>query len=271
MVGTHFRCTGNFNQRKSCSSPDQAGIWGYARRFRHAHALIAGEIDAPGLGRTISLYGAMPERPFAEYQRQTMQWLFPHLMEAWSINQALHAEKIRIEPDERQWTVAMADPAGFLHFVEPDAWPLLEAEWPGMPTHRLPEHAIHVLLERSGRRFDGTQIVVTTVVAGRLLFLKIRSRVAADSLTPRERAIAAEIADGLHTRRSPAGLPCRPRPCVTRSSRSTSGSTYATTRNWWRNSGRRAASSGHHSCGGNSTWKKCPASTHRAACAGTTP
>ncbi|WP_181321980.1 helix-turn-helix transcriptional regulator [Trinickia symbiotica] len=126
-----------------------------------------------------------------------MQWLFPHLMEAWSINQALHAEKIRVRPDERQWTVAVADPAGLLHYVEPDARPLLELEWPGMRTQRLPEHAVHDLLNRPGQRVDGTHIIVVPAMAGRLLFLKLRARVAADSLTPREHAIAAQIAQGL--------------------------------------------------------------------------
>jgi DNA-binding CsgD family transcriptional regulator len=196
-AAAHPGYTGNFHVPRLLSGAGQAGIRAYAKRFRREHALITVETGPSGASSAIGLYGAMPKRPFAEHERQTMQWLFPHLMEAWSINQALHAERIRIGPDERQWAVAVADPAGFLHFVEPAAWPLLEAEWPGMPAQRLPEHAIRILLDRLGQRFDGARIVVVPVVAGRLLFLKVRARVAADCLTPRERAIAAEIAEGL--------------------------------------------------------------------------
>ncbi|PXW22929.1 helix-turn-helix transcriptional regulator [Paraburkholderia caballeronis] len=196
---THRLHTGNFCARTWYDRPDQAGIRAYATRFRHEHALITADIDRPtGVGRTISLYGAMPARPFAEHERAAIETLFPHLMEAWSINQALHAEKLRNADGARSCTVAVTDPSGFLHFVEPAALALLNDEWPGMSAYRLPDAAIAALAACGATtRINGARIVIAPVPTGRLLFLKIRARTPIDNLTKREQSVASRIARGL--------------------------------------------------------------------------
>lgn len=195
LIGAHRHQTGNFHAQTFYSAPEQAGIRAYARRFRHAHALITADIGPSGVGRTISLYGAMPERPFAEHERQAMEWLFPHLLEAWSINQTLQAEKTRVTPEARRWVIIVTDPAGYLHFAEPGALPLLNEEWPGMRSDRLPEASMSGLL--GSRPFEGVRIVIIPSPVGRMLFLKVRARTIVDCLTPRERTIASRIAQGL--------------------------------------------------------------------------
>jgi DNA-binding NarL/FixJ family response regulator len=194
-VGAHRHQTGNFNAQAFYSAPEQAGIRAYVKRFRHEHALITADIGPSGVGRTISLYGAMPKRPFAEHERQAMEWLFPHLLEAWSINQALHAEKLRVTPQACHWVIVVTDPAGYLHFIEPGALALLNEEWPGMRSDRLPEASMPELA--GSRPFDGARIVIVPSSVGRMLFLKVRARTVVDCLTPRERTIASRIARGL--------------------------------------------------------------------------
>lgn len=112
-------------------------------------------------------------------------------MSAWSINQALHAERIRMTPEARCWVIVVTDPAGYLHFAEPCALALLYEEWPGMRSDRLPEASMSGLLGL--RPFEGSRILIIPSSVGRMLFLKVRARTLVDGLTPRERTIASRI------------------------------------------------------------------------------
>jgi len=193
----HGGRTGNFHLREVYCRRDQLGMREYVRRFRHEHGLVTSAFR-PSLkvGHAISLYGAHQRRPFSERERGTMESLFPHLVEAWSINQALHVDKIRQAADDRLWLIAIADSAGFLYFSEPGLAALLDTEWPGGDQDRLPECALDALIDSPSARYDGVRIVVLPVRVGSFLYLKVRPRTAIDDLSPRLRAVAVRIADG---------------------------------------------------------------------------
>jgi hypothetical protein len=80
---THPGTTGNFHFESYFSSRESADMRDYTRRFRHEVALITAHTDrATGLLLNISLFGANPEKPFSEAERQFVQSLYPHLMPA---------------------------------------------------------------------------------------------------------------------------------------------------------------------------------------------
>jgi DNA-binding CsgD family transcriptional regulator len=191
--------TGNFALTAQFgASPKTAGIFAYARRFRHEHGLItAFRNPQSGLLKTVSLYGAYFDRPFTEHQRRTMQTVAPHLMEAWAINQILHLEQIRAAASETRWSMAIADAAGHLIFAESDFESMLCAEWPASQHMALPAPMYDAIFNSNRKRYAGRTFVATAMPSRSLCFLKARRRLPVDSLTARECEIAQHIAQGL--------------------------------------------------------------------------
>ncbi|OOG50697.1 helix-turn-helix transcriptional regulator [Polaromonas sp. C04] len=183
------------------SSVDRStsGIFAYARRFRHEHALIVGfKSPDTGLVKSVSLYGAYTNRPFTEVQRTFIQAVVPHLMEAWTINHAVHLEKMRALFGEKAWSMAIADGAGHLLFTEDDFESLLCSEWPASRHLTVPGPLYDAVTGRDTRSwYEGRALVVVATPIKGFLFLRGRRRLPVDSLKPRERQVARQIAQGL--------------------------------------------------------------------------
>ncbi|PTB17426.1 hypothetical protein C9I57_28385 [Trinickia symbiotica] len=191
--------TGNFALTAQYgASRNTAGIFAYARRFRHEHGLItAFRNPDTGLLKTISLYGAFSDKPFTEHQRRTMQAVAPHLMEAWTVNYTVHLEQIRAAAGEARWSMAIADAAGHLVFAESDFESMLCAEWPASRHVVLPAPMYNTIFGSKLNRYAGRTFIAIGTPSRSLCFLKARRRFPVDNLTAREREIAQHIAQGL--------------------------------------------------------------------------
>ncbi|KXU85046.1 hypothetical protein CI15_22455 [Paraburkholderia monticola] len=191
---THPGTTGNFHSLTSLTGPDNAALLDYTRKVKHANALITAHKDfTTGYTLTIGLFAAHVDRQYSEQERQFVEFLYPHLMEAWAVNQSLQIERYR----SRIWSVAMCLPPGLITLCEPAFFDLLRAEWPGgHGGHVLPP----VLIELLGSGADGHRgrhAVFRFERHPKFAFVRARLATSVDLLTEREREVAECVASGL--------------------------------------------------------------------------
>jgi DNA-binding CsgD family transcriptional regulator len=192
----HPGTTGNFHCESCYPLREDAEMREYFRRYRHEVALVTAHVDrTTGFLFNISLFGANPNKPFSEAERQLMQSLYPHLMEAWVVNQALQIERTRYSAAGRPWSVAVCTPCGHITLAEPSFFPLLQQEWPGRPLDALPAPLRDALKTDAGG-FKGHTCVFGFERKTRLAFVRGRQRTVMDQLSERELTVARHVSAG---------------------------------------------------------------------------
>jgi DNA-binding CsgD family transcriptional regulator len=171
-------------------------------------ALQATQIEPLAARRvTLQLWRNPGAAPPLEAEREALQFLMPHLVEAQRENRLSRAYAGDEQAPVRR-SHALCDADGVLQQVDEQGLALLRAEWPRWSAARLPEPlavAAAAAMAPSGASsasavppFHGRQITVLMTRSGSLLLLEVRRRAAVDRLSTRQRDIALLYADG-HT------------------------------------------------------------------------
>lgn len=150
-----------------------------------------------GFASWISLFRANPNYDYSHRDQNLMQVLFPHLMEALSINRLLHLKQF--DGSQPRFQLAIVDKRGMLYHAESGFIGLLREEFRSPITDRLPTDLI-ASLDGSGRYAGRTLVIQCSQSAG-LLFLKARARLPVDVLSKRETDIAHLMAQGFDYRK----------------------------------------------------------------------
>jgi DNA-binding CsgD family transcriptional regulator len=207
FVVTHQGMTGNFHFGSYFAGPANLAMRDYTRRYRHETALITcnGEGNS-GLLFNISVFRANPDDLFSEQERAFVQTIYPHLTEAWKINQALHMERARSGHSPARWSVAICTPGGNILLAEPVFIEALCAAWPvsQRPADTLPAPVLAAL--QSGLpQYKGEQHVYRFERKHELALVRARPRVPLDGLSARELNVARLVCAG-HSHKEVARL-----------------------------------------------------------------
>ncbi len=148
--------------------------------------------------------GAVPP---LDAERQALQFLMPHLVEAQRENRLSRAHAGDEQAPARR-SHALCDADGMLQQVDERSLALLRTEWPRWCATRLPEPLAEAAAAAMATAGDGTlplalpfhgrQITVLMTRSGNWLLLEVRRRGAVDRLSTRQRDIALLYAQG-HT------------------------------------------------------------------------
>lgn len=154
------------------SGKEKRPLFDYAKRFEHANgisALYVLDQDSPH-ARSISIFRADKENPFLEQESLIIEQVFPHLLEALDINQALAIHRSINDTDRS--TVAIARQNGALRFCSMGFRKLLNMEWPDWESAILPGPLMNGLARIGQTGFCTASIRVSVKCVGELLFLK---------------------------------------------------------------------------------------------------
>jgi DNA-binding CsgD family transcriptional regulator len=198
-AAAHAGTTINVNARQLCEAqPDRAAYLDYLCRFRHENMLVTGMVAPSGSARSLSYYRRDKDDRFTERERQLCQALFPHMMEALTINLRIGLAQFQNTGSATRWPLAMCDCNGVILYAEPDFFTLLSAQWPAMKMSRLPATLINALLVQGQPAYASDQVFVCIGLRqDKVLYLKARARHPSDSLSPRELQVARLVAKGM--------------------------------------------------------------------------
>jgi DNA-binding CsgD family transcriptional regulator len=168
----------------------------FLRRFEHENFFVAMETTrATNFLHWFSLYRVDPEAHCTNDERDLVEALRPHLMQALAINRGHHLHKNVNSFTGFKHGLAIADLRGVVYQSDPAFDGLLRQEWSNWNTPTLPQPLMDRLLGGS-EQATGNSVVVAARAEHGLLFLSARPRCLADALTNRERVIARQIARG---------------------------------------------------------------------------
>jgi len=139
--------------------------------------------------------------PFTEAERQLMERVTPHLVEAYSANRLIRLLETRRPDSPFAYATAACDGEALLHVVSPEFAALIALEWPAWHGPKLPI-PLAERLTASGKPlsqkavFRGARILVRFEPVNELIWLRVRVKEPADELSPRETEVARLIAAG---------------------------------------------------------------------------
>lgn len=199
-AAAHPGTTINVNARELCDDqPVRAAYLDYLCRFRHENMLVTGMVAPSGSARSLSYYRRDKDDGFKEDERQLCQALFPHMMEALTINLRIGLAQFQEIGSSTRWPLAMCDCNGVILYAEPDFLALLSAHWPEiMKMSRLPATLINTLLVQRQPKYASDRVFVCIGLRqDKVVYLKARPRHTIDSLSPRELQVAKLVAKGM--------------------------------------------------------------------------
>jgi DNA-binding CsgD family transcriptional regulator len=190
----------NVNARHLCAErPDDAAYLDYLCRYRHENLLVTGVVSASNAARSLSYYRADRDDQFSERERRLSELVFPHMMEALTINLRLGLARVQGACGPGRWPMAMCDCNGLVLYAEPEFSDLLAAQWPAATPSRLPAALVDALIAQGQACHAADNVFVG--VAERhatVVYLKARPRHAVDALSPRELQVGRLVAKGLN-------------------------------------------------------------------------
>lgn len=186
-------------------APGQKALRGHGKRFEQAHFFIGGAVNPKTrFTRWLTLFRADDRAYCTETERLLLAGLMPHIQQALELNRLTHLNQVNMAHGQATQGAAIADLRGVLYHADAAFEQALRAEWDDWRGHMLPAVVMKSLLQGS-TRFMGRSQVVTLRVEHQLLFLKSRTRCAADGLTPREFTVAQLMVKG-NTHKQIAGM-----------------------------------------------------------------
>lgn len=199
-AAAHAGTTINVNARQLCEGhPDRATYLDYLCRFHHENMLVTGMVAPSGSARSLSYYRRDKHDRFTERERQLCQVLFPHMMEALTINLRIGLAQFQDRGSVIRWPVAMCDCNGTILYAEPDFLVLLSAQWPAMKISHLPAMLINTLVIQRQPEYASDHVFVCVALRqDKIIYLKARARHAIDALSPRELQVAKLVAKGMN-------------------------------------------------------------------------
>ena len=155
----------------------------------------------------VSFYRADPAQPFTEAERLLKQDLTPHLAEAWNINRLGFVNAIRANGTQPSHGRAICDGKGVLYNADRNFLGFMLSEWADWNGPQLPAELLKTLSGGRPRRYVGRHTVISVETLNNMELLSARKTAAIDTLSSRERDVAAlfskgadyrAIADALH-------------------------------------------------------------------------
>jgi DNA-binding CsgD family transcriptional regulator len=199
-AAAHAGTTINVNARQLCEDRlDRAAYLDYLCRFRHENMLVTGLVAPSGSARSLSYYRGNKDHRFTERERQLCQALFPHMMEALTINLRIGLAQFQAIDSANRWPLAMCDCNGVILYAEPNFLALLTTQWPVMTMSRLPQALVNTLLVQRQAEYAADHVFVCIGSRkGKVVYLKARARHVVDALSPRELQVARLVASGMN-------------------------------------------------------------------------
>jgi DNA-binding CsgD family transcriptional regulator len=157
--------------------------------------IVCGEAPS-GLYSWLSLFRADPDRHFSENERLLFQALWPHMVEALTINRVVNLDRMHTSRQGASSCLAIADGKGIIYRAEPGFAPLMREEWPQWEGARLPAELIAIMGNGIDKGHRGTRIGVGFRRAVDLFFVSARRLGPFDRLGAREREVALQFASG---------------------------------------------------------------------------
>lgn len=166
------------------------------QHFRVMHALCTvSKSSIPQRLSFLALHRRDGAHPFTEDERQLKQCLMPHLTDMIQINRVMQLASLRANGPDSRTAIAMADESGMLHAAEPGFGSLLRTEWPDWDGSFLPKPVLAAL--SAGRDCHlGMSLIVVFERIREFVLVTVTRRTPAGALSPRERAVADEFANG---------------------------------------------------------------------------
>ena len=195
-----------FNTRTDFSDPQLQPYREFLHAFRHENFFITSDINpTTRFAHWVSLYRADPAQVCTEVEREMLQCLAPHLMQALAINRLVHLDRVTGDAAREKWSVAIADGRGVLYHADRRFRELLQGEWPMADAERLPAGLLERLASEDNQ-VSGRGVVIRRSVDRGLLFLKAREREPVDDLSTRELLVARLLVSGLTQKQVAARL-----------------------------------------------------------------
>jgi DNA-binding CsgD family transcriptional regulator len=170
----------------------------YLEKHGIAHAVNTCDVDSiTGLFNHIALWRADGARPFTEDERLFVQAAFRHLVDACTRNRMSQVFRREGDAGGGRWTAAAADRAGMLHYAEDGFARMLREEWPTWKGAQLPPSVSEAIASGKAARIVGAALVCRIRPVQDLFLIEVRRCGPIDSLTPREREVAAYTSQGL--------------------------------------------------------------------------
>ncbi len=170
----------------------------YLRRFGHENVLISAHTDAvTGASQWVSLFRADTDQHCSPEELSLLAQMSPHLMQGLRQSRARHLDRASFLPGDASLDSAIADARGVIHYATPGWEETLRAEF-GKFGHasRMPSALMEWMSSEPGP-FVGKSLVAMHRLHKDLLFVRLRPKVAADILPPRQREAAELMARGL--------------------------------------------------------------------------
>lgn len=143
------------------------------------------------LNEFLTLWRHDPKRPFSETERQTKEWLMPHIADA---HRAARLREVLDDPRDKRECWAVADERGFLREITPAFVHCLRRTWPSWQGSRLPEELHAPIREAQPTRLGSQKLSVEA--RGIYRFLRVSQASSLDTLSAREREIVRRYAQG---------------------------------------------------------------------------
>lgn len=166
------------------------------RHFRAMHALCTVSMSSiPQRLSFLALHRRDATCAFTEDERELKQCLMPHLADMVQVNRVMQIASLRADAPDSRMAMAVVDEVGMLHATDPGIGSLLRIEWPDWEGPFLPKPVLATLLDGRERHF-GTSLMFTFQRVRETALVTVNRRTPADTLSPRERAVANEFANG---------------------------------------------------------------------------
>lgn len=186
--------------RFSAADAQASELREFLQCYGHVHGLITQSINRETrFVQWLSLFRKDAESKCSESEVQLLDALFPHLMQALAINRKLYMEQLLGDASRERWSVAIADHHGFIYHADPEFLRILSKDHVLPQADRLPPVIMNAFAQ-SVFELSGFESVLVGTQENDLLFLKIRTKVLADHLNPREFTIAKMLASGFSTK-----------------------------------------------------------------------
>ena len=189
--------TRGFNSANWFGAPKEAPLLDFLRRYEQNNIFITVASDPrSNFLQWVSLFRADPEAHCKSEEEHLLACLSPHLMQALALNRVMHLDRTRSSASSTQpGGSAIADLKGAIYHCDVRFVALMQEEYAGWPRQALPQSLLeHFMTVQSA--YLGRHVAMSYRLEQRLLFLSIRKRCRADSLTPREHTVAELLARG---------------------------------------------------------------------------
>lgn len=144
----------------------------------------------------LSLYLHAQQPVFAPADRALLAAAMPNLASAIAMNRMRELERIHTGHTATRTGVAMVSRKGVIQYASPGFGDFMRLEWPDWPGGILPVAILEAVTKKRIRNFSGTRISAECETSGDLLIVTVRSKSRTDTLTPRERLVALQFAQG---------------------------------------------------------------------------